>query len=160
LQVAGISLVLAVGALLLAVFVVYRNRPETADERDPFRSIPVIGPFVWAFAILPLNTLYMRVFIPIFNWLAWFLAEKLDWDLWHNVFHEEIIRNGFVSIADFSNRGLDAKLIDGLVNGSGKFASWTADRIRATQTGIVRNYALGVFIGVVALVLYFILSNN
>ena len=160
LEVAGISFGLAVGALLLAIFVVYRNRPETAEEQDAFRSIPIIGPFVWAFAILPLNTHYMRVFIPIFNGLAWFLAEKLDWDFWHNVFHEEIVRNGFVSIADFSNRGLDARVIDGLVNGSGRLATWFADRIRASQTGIVRNYALGVFIGVVALVLYFILSNN
>jgi NADH-quinone oxidoreductase subunit L len=92
--------------------------------------------------------------------LARFLAEKLDWDLWHNVFHEEIIRNGFVSLADISNRAIDASVIDGLVNGSGRFASWLADRIRASQTGFVRNYALCVFIGVVALVLYFILSNN
>jgi NADH-quinone oxidoreductase subunit L len=160
LQVAGISLGLALAALFLSIMVVYRNRPETAEDPDPFRSIPIIGPFVWFFAILPLNTLYFRIFIPIFNWLAWFLAEKLDWDFWHNVFHEEIIRNGFLSIADVSNRGVDANLIDGLVNGSGRLASWLADRIRATQTGFVRNYALGVFIGVVALVLYFILSNN
>ncbi len=159
-DVAAISLGLAILALFLSIGLVYRNRPQSATEQDAFRSIPIIGPFVWFFAILPLNTLYFRLLIPIFNWLAWFMAEKLDWDFWHNVFHEEIVRNGFVSLADFSNRGLDAKIIDGLVNGSGRFASWTADRIRATQTGFVRNYALGVFIGVVALVLYFILSNN
>jgi NADH-quinone oxidoreductase subunit L len=153
--VAGISLGLALGALLLALGLVYRKRPQTAAERDPLQGTPI-----WWFAILPLNSLYMRVFVPIFNWLAWVLAEKLDWDLWHNVFHDEIIRNGFVSIADVSNRGIDAGVIDGLVNGSGRFASWLADRIRASQTGYVRNYALGVFLGVVALVLYFILSTN
>ncbi len=102
----------------------------------------------------------MRVFVPIFNGLAWFLAEKLDWDWWHDVFHDEIVRNGFLSIADISNRGIDTGIIDGLVNGSGRFATWLADRIRASQTGYVRNYALGVFLGVVALVLYFILSTN
>jgi NADH-quinone oxidoreductase subunit L len=153
--VAGISLGLALGALLLALGLVYRKRPQTAAERDPLQGTPI-----WWFDILPLYSLYMRVFVPIFNWLAWVLAEKLDWDLWHNVFHDEIIRNGFVSIADVSNRGIDAGVIDGLVNGSGRFASWLADRIRASQTGYVRNYALGVFIGVVALVLYFILSTN
>jgi NADH-quinone oxidoreductase subunit L len=153
--VAGISLGLALLALFLSVGLVYRKRPQTAVERDPLQGTPI-----WWFAILPLNTLYMRVFVPIFNWLAWVLAEKLDWDLWHNVFHDEIIRNGFVSIADVSNRGIDAGVIDGLVNGSGRLASWLADRIRASQTGYVRNYALGVFIGVVALVLYFILSTN
>jgi NADH-quinone oxidoreductase subunit L len=153
--VAGISLGLALLALFLSVGLVYRKRPQTATERDPLQGTPI-----WWFAILPLNTLYMRVFVPIFNWLAWVLAEKLDWDLWHNVFHDEIIRNGFVSIADVSNRGIDAGVIDGLVNGSGRLASWLADRIRASQTGSVRNYALGVFIGVVALVLYFILSTN
>jgi NADH-quinone oxidoreductase subunit L len=153
--VAGISLGLALLALFLSIGLVYRKRPQTATERDPLQGTPI-----WWFAILPLNTLYMRVFVPIFNWLAWVLAEKLDWDLWHNVFHDEIIRNGFVSIADVSNRGIDAGVIDGLVNGSGRLASWLADRIRASQTGYVRNYALGVFLGVVALVLYFILSTN
>ena len=32
-----------------------------------------------------------------------------------------------------------------------------ADAIRLTQTGYVRNYALGVFLGVVALLAYFLL---
>jgi NADH-quinone oxidoreductase subunit L len=158
--VAGISLGLALLALYLSIGVVYKNRPQTAADRDPFRSIPLVGPFVWAFAILPLNTLYYRLFIPIFNRASVFLAETLDWNLWHNVFHEEILRAGFLDLAKLSNQGIDAKIIDGLVNGSGRFASWLADRIRASQTGFVRNYALGVFIGVVALVLYFILSNN
>jgi NADH-quinone oxidoreductase subunit L len=153
LTVAGISLLLALGALALSLGVVYRNRPQTATERDPLQGTPI-----WWFAVLPLNTLYFRLFVPAFNGLARFLAEKLDWDLWHNVFHEEIIRNGFVSLANVSNRDIDAKVVDGLVNGSGRFASWLADRIRVSQTGYVRNYALGVFIGVVALVLYFILS--
>jgi NADH-quinone oxidoreductase subunit L len=155
LEVAGISLGLAIVALGLSIGVVYRNRPKTATERDPLQGTPI-----WWFAVLPLNTLYMRVFIPIFNGLARFLAEKLDWDWWHNVFHDEIIRNGFVTIAEVSNRGIDDKIIDGLVNGSGRFSTWFADRIRASQTGYVRNYALGVFLGVVALVLYFILSTN
>jgi NADH:ubiquinone oxidoreductase subunit 5 (subunit L)/multisubunit Na+/H+ antiporter MnhA subunit len=158
--VAGISLGLALLALFLSIFVVYRTRPQTATDPDPFRSIPIIGPFVWFFAILPLNTLYSRFLIPIFNAASRFMANTLDWDIWHNVFHEEIVRNGFLSLADFSNRGVDVKVIDGLVNFSGRFTSWLADRIRASQTGFVRNYALGVFIGVVALVLYFILSNN
>jgi NADH-quinone oxidoreductase subunit L len=153
--VAGVSLGLAIAALILSVGLVYRKRPQTAAERDPLQGTPI-----WWFAILPLNTLYMRLFVPIFNWLAWFLAEKLDWDWWHNVFHDEIVRNGFVTIAKVSNRGIDARVIDGLVNGSGRFASWLADRIRASQTGYVRNYALGVFLGVVVLVLYFILSTN
>jgi NADH-quinone oxidoreductase subunit L len=141
--------------LFLSLGLVYRNRPQTAGERDALQGTPI-----WWFAILPLNTLYMRVFVPVFNWLAWFLAEKVDWDWWHNVFHDEIILKGFVTIAEFSNRGIDARGVDGLVNGSGRFATWLADRIRASQTGYVRNYALGVFLGVVALVLYFILSTN
>jgi len=153
--VAGVSFALAIVALFLSIGVLYRNRPQTAEERDPLQGTPI-----WWFAILPLNTLYYRVFVPAFNWLAWFLAQKLDEEWWHNFFHENIVRAGFIRLTDFLNRGIDTGVVDGLVNGSGRFASWLADRIRTTQTGYVRNYALGVFLGVVALVLYFILSTN
>ncbi|MFZ0547620.1 MAG: NADH-quinone oxidoreductase subunit L [Candidatus Promineifilaceae bacterium] len=153
--VAGISFALAIVALFLSIGVLYRNRPQTAAERDPLQGTPI-----WWFSILPFNTLYYRVFIPAFNWSAVFLAEKVDWEWWHDFFHERIIRDSFVGLANFASRTFDAGVVDGIVNGSGRFASWLADRIRASQTGYVRNYALGVFLGVVVLVLYFILSTN
>ena len=65
----AISTLLAVLALLAAVFLVYRNRWQTADERDPLQSTPI-----WWMAVLPFDTLYMKYLIPSFNRLGDFLA--------------------------------------------------------------------------------------
>jgi NADH:ubiquinone oxidoreductase subunit 5 (subunit L)/multisubunit Na+/H+ antiporter MnhA subunit len=55
----------------------------------------------------------------------------------------------------------DLGFIDGfLVDGAGKATSWLATALRATQTGYVRNYALAVFIGVIALLVWFIYIAN
>lgn len=156
--VAGLSIILAVGAFFLAFSVVYGKRPQTADEADPFRQIPVIGPFVWWFAILPLNTFYYKVIIPAFNALAHWLAYAVDWAFWHDFVHDNIIRDFFVGFARFSSDVLDAKGLDGaLVNGSARFIGRLAGGLRQFQTGYVRNYALGLFLGVVVLLAYFLL---
>ncbi|MFW5943478.1 MAG: NADH-quinone oxidoreductase subunit L [Chloroflexota bacterium] len=156
--VAGLSTLLAAVSFFLAFSVVYGQRPQTADEPDPLREIPVIGPFIWWFAILPLDTLYMKGVIPAFNRTAHWLAHSVDWAFWHDFVHDNIIRDVFVGFANFASDVLDAKGIDGaLVHGSARITRWLADVIRLSQTGYVRNYALGLFIGVVALVAYFLL---
>ena len=43
-------------------------------------------------------------------------------------------------------------LIDGTVNGLAETVEWTSGLVRRVQTGYVRNYALGMLFGVVALV--------
>ncbi|MCI0396209.1 MAG: NADH-quinone oxidoreductase subunit L [Chloroflexi bacterium] len=152
LVVAGISTGLAVLSLGLAMGVVYRNRPQTAAERDPLQSTPI-----WWFSILPLNTLYMRGVVPLFNRLAHWLAETIDDRLWHDFFHDRLVRNSFVYGARFVNDVFDTRGIDGLlVNGSGRLARWLGDQFRTTQTGYARNYALGIFLGVIALLAYFL----
>ena len=156
--VAGLSTILAVGAFFLAFSVVYGKRPQSAEETDPFREIPVIGPAVWWFAILPLNTLYMKGVIPAFNASARWLAHRLDWAFWHDFVHDNLIRDFFVGFARFSSEVLDAKGLDGaLVNGSGRVTRWLAEQLRRVQTGYVRNYALGLVLGVVLLLAYFLL---
>lgn len=154
-NVAGISTALAVIALLAAVFGVYGSRPRTAHERDPLQSTPI-----WWFAILPINTLVMSGIIPLFNRLADWLGHKLDGAFWHDFFHERLIRDNFVGFAKFSADVLDQLGVDGLVNGSARVTRRFADLIRTTQTGNVSGYALGVFIGVITLVVYFFLQTN
>jgi NADH-quinone oxidoreductase subunit L len=152
LDVAIISTVLAVASFGLAFFWVYRRRPETAADPDPLQRTPI-----WWFSILPLNTLYMNYFVPAFNRLAAWLADVVDWRFWHDFVHNRVIRDTFVSLARFSNNVFDARVIDqGMVHGVASAAGWLANQLRATQTGYIRNYALGVFLGVIALVLYFI----
>jgi NADH-quinone oxidoreductase subunit L len=153
--VAGFSTLLAVGALLLSFYVVYRSRPETAEQPDPLQRTPI-----WWFAILPLNTLYMGYLIPAFNRLAAWLANSIDERFWHDFVHNNIIRDFFVGFASFASNVLDANGVDGIVNGAGKVAQGLANIIRQSQTGYARNYALSIFLGTVALLAYFLLMAN
>ncbi len=150
-DVAAISTILAVAALLLALFLVYRNRWQTADERDPLERTPI-----WWMAVLPLDTLYMKGVIPAFNWLAGVLAYVIDWDFWHNFFHERVIRDTFVGFANFASDVLDRQGVDGLVNGAGHAARWLAGGLRLSQSGYARTYALSILLGTVALLAYFL----
>jgi NADH-quinone oxidoreductase subunit L len=54
-------------------------------------------------------------------------------------------------------RGADAGLIDGAVNGVGIAVRGTSTILRRVQTGSVRTYAAGVFVGVVLIVGYYLL---
>ena len=48
------------------------------------------------------------------------------------------------------------KIIDGAVNGIGKVTQRISIRMRSLQTGLIRSYALGMFIGAVAVIAYFV----
>jgi NADH-quinone oxidoreductase subunit L len=89
--------------------------------------------------------------------LARFLAETIDWQVWHDWFHDSVIRDGYLAIAGWLGDVFDLGFIDGfLVNGAGRATDWFANVLRITQTGYVRNYALFVFLGVIALLVWFI----
>ena len=49
---------------------------------------------------------------------------------------------------------VDAKVIDGAVNGVAWLFRWASERLRRLQTGYVRQYALGIVLGAVLLLLY------
>jgi NADH-quinone oxidoreductase subunit L len=156
--VAVLSLTLALASFALAYLVVYGKRVATLEEPDPLQTVPVIGPIIWWFAILPLNTLYMDVLVPLFNRFAGWLAYRFDWAFLHDFVHDNVIRDLFVGFANFTNSVLDRRGVDhGLVHGTALAARRLADVLRLSQTGYVRNYALGLFVGVVALLAYFLL---
>lgn len=150
--VAGISLALAILGLVFA-WLIYRNRPKTAEEPDALQRTPI-----WWFAVLPLNTLYMKGIVPGFNRLADWLAIDVDWVFWHDFVHNRLIRDTFVTFANFSANVLDAQGVDGLVNGTAAATKRLAGAIRTTQTGYARTYALFVFLGAVALLAFFLLA--
>ena len=54
-------------------------------------------------------------------------------------------------------RVFDAGIIDGAVNGIGWLVRETSTGLRKLQTGFVRNYALGIVAGTVALFAYLLL---
>ena len=60
-------------------------------------------------------------------------------------------RQGFEAIATF-----DAEVVDGAVNGVATVVRGSGKGLRVLQTGFVRSYALGVAVGVVGLLVYFL----
>ena len=58
------------------------------------------------------------------------------------------------ALANFSAFFIDAKVIDGTVNGIGAAVRAGGGRLRRVQTGFVRNYALAVAVGAVAALAY------
>jgi NADH-quinone oxidoreductase subunit L len=150
--VAGISSGLALGALALSMLVVYRRRPEKATDPDPLERLRPL----WWFRILPLETFYMKFVVRPFNWLANWLAYTVDWAFWHDFVHNNLIRDMFVSFATFLADVFDKYGVDGTVNGLGSATKGLAGVIRRSQTGFARTSALGVFLGAVALLAYFL----
>jgi NADH-quinone oxidoreductase subunit L len=53
-------------------------------------------------------------------------------------------------------RGFDVKVIDGAVNGAGAIVNSSANVLRRLQTGSVKTYAGSVFVGVVAILAYYL----
>jgi NADH-quinone oxidoreductase subunit L len=66
-----------------------------------------------------------------------------------------LIRGPVMRAAEWVHRGFDLGVIDGAVNGVARLVRDAAGRLRRVQTGLVRNYALGVVIGAVALLVFF-----
>ncbi len=151
-DVAGISLALALIALL-GGFYLYRNKPQTAADPDPTQKIPGLWSF---FGRLPLNTLYMRGIVVLFNRFTHWLAGPFEWAFWHDFVHDRLIRDQFVAFANFMANVIDQYGVDGIVNGVGivtaRFAGW----VRQSQTGFARSYALSIFLGAVLLLVYFL----
>ena len=152
--VAGLSLLLAISGLALA-YLIYKGRPTTYSEPDRLSRTPI-----WWWSVPPLNTLYMKGFVPLFNRFSVWLAEKVDGAFWHDFIHDRVIRDIFVTFADFSANVLDAQGVDGMVNGAGAVTKRLAGVLRMTQTGYARTYALAVFLGAVGLLVFFLFMAN
>ena len=64
------------------------------------------------------------------------------------------------AFASFSSRILDGRVIDGAVNGVATLVRQGGSRLRVTQTGYIRNYALGMAAGAVLLLGFFVLRTG
>jgi len=63
-------------------------------------------------------------------------------------------------LADVAAFSADAKVVDGAVNGVGAAVKLIADRLRPLQTGLVRNYGVGILFGVVGLVVWILATGG
>jgi NADH-quinone oxidoreductase subunit L len=53
-------------------------------------------------------------------------------------------------------RGMDARLVDGAVNGSGQIVAGVSAVLRLFQSGSVKTYAASIFLGVVVILAYYL----
>jgi NADH-quinone oxidoreductase subunit L len=77
-----------------------------------------------------------------------------------NAYYLDIGLARFVSgpvtaFANFLSRGVDHDVVDGAVNGIGTGLREIGGGLRRVQTGLVRNYALGIVLGAVLLMIWF-----
>lgn len=70
-----------------------------------------------------------------------------------------IVAGPLTKLADFLDV-FDGKVIDGAVNGTGRLFRNLGGRLRWVQTGLVRNYALGVVVGAVALLVFMLVRGG
>jgi NADH-quinone oxidoreductase subunit L len=84
-----------------------------------------------------------------------FLQRVWYWD----DFYDAVIGRPSQKLATFFAWVVDARIIDGAVNGTANLVRSTGSAARKLQTGYVRNYALGIALGLAALVV-FLLSRT
>ena len=53
-------------------------------------------------------------------------------------------------------RGMDVRVVDGMVNGTGQVVGGMSAVLRLLQSGSVKAYAASTFVGVVAILAYYI----
>lgn len=83
--------------------------------------------------------------------------EMLEDRLWLDDLYNFLVVRPFRWTARFLSSILDAKIIDGAVNGSAWVVGRTGAALRQVQTGYLRTYALMFLLGVVAVIGYFAL---
>ena len=83
---------------------------------------------------------------PAFLQRAWFIDATID---------TTVSRPGTL-LSRFTSAVVDRRIIDGAVNGSARLAGLLGAGLRRAQTGYVRQYALGIVLGMVALLAYMV----
>jgi NADH-quinone oxidoreductase subunit L len=81
-----------------------------------------------------------------------FLQRVWYWD----DFYDTVIGRPGQAAARFAATVVDGRIIDGAVNGAASVLRKSASGVRRLQTGYVRNYALGIAVGLAAVIAFFI----
>jgi len=156
-SVAIISTVLALAALYVS-WLIYGRNPLRAGEIDPlkrrFGSLFTVLENKWY-----VDELYQAMIVTPFVKISQFLADVIDWEFWHDWFHETAIAGSYNWLSNIAlNRYADQQGIDAAANGLGNVTQWLSAILRKIQNGFVRSYALSVLLGVVLIIGYLILK--
>ncbi|TLM67681.1 MAG: NADH-quinone oxidoreductase subunit L [Deltaproteobacteria bacterium] len=89
-------------------------------------------------------------FSQLHRWVynKWFVDEAYD----------VLFVNSTKKFATFCWKGFDVKVVDGVVNGTGKLVNVLSTALRYTQSGLLHNYALTMVLGTVVMVAIFLLQ--
>jgi NADH-quinone oxidoreductase subunit L len=155
--VAGISTVLALIAIYVS-WLIYGRNPLRTGEVDPLkRRLGAI--FTGAENKWYVDELYHAIIVTPFVKTSQFLADVIDWRLWHDWFHEKVIAGTYNWLSTIAlDRYADQRGIDAAANGLADMTQWLSVTLRKIQNGFVRSYALSVLLGVVLIVGYLILK--
>lgn len=150
---------LALGALGVAVFAIFAARQLYADETtstvritgDPLARNPQTSQaFALANAKLLWDEMYFKYLENPFNVASRFLADRVDWQFWHDFFHHNIVYLPFDQGAKGISGNVDKVVIDkGIMMVFARGPWEIARRVRRVQTGFVRIYALTILLGTV-----------
>jgi NADH-quinone oxidoreductase subunit L len=99
---------------------------------------------------------YGLVAVRPYYWLAEKLAFTVDWQFWHDFVHDKVLAEPFIATAAFLANPIDLGIIDGLANWLARLTQNASQELRRVQTGYVRNYALTILLGVVAILAWLI----
>jgi NADH-quinone oxidoreductase subunit L len=154
--VAVLATVLALAAIGISWFLYFR-KPLEAGQPDPLKRM--LGPlFTGMENKWFIDEAYQFVFVQSYNGLARFLAQTIDWDFWHEWFHNSVIARGFVGLAHFLANPVDLGFVDRVSYWLSDLIRGSADTLRRLQNGFVRSYALAVVLGVVVILGYLLLK--
>jgi NADH-quinone oxidoreductase subunit L len=132
------------------------KQPAAKRPEDPL--VAFIGP---VFTALKnkwwVDELYWTVILNPYIAVSRWLADTVDWRFWHDWFHDKVIAGGYNLVTRVLALQIDLGIIDGIANGIGSLTQRLAGSMRRLQTGIVRNYALAIFVGTVIILSYLIL---
>ncbi len=155
-QVALVSTTLALIAIYLS-WVLYGRKPLQEGDDDPLAHI--LGPvFIGMQNKWWIDELYELIIIGPYIQLAKFFSTTLDWDIWHDWFHDSVIAKAYKTGAKILAGPIDLGIVDGISRTLAKAVGKSSERIRKLQTGFVRNYALAVFAGVVLIISYLFIN--
>ena len=155
-QVAGISVAAALVALVIA-WIFYGRKPLKEGQVDPLRRL--MGPvFVGMTNKWFVDEIYGALVIRPFERLSVWLADRLDWDFWHDWLHDSVITNGFIKLGHFLANPIDLGIVDKISDLLARGTAWLSRSLSTTQNGYARVYALYVFGGVVLIVSYLIFT--
>ncbi len=160
LQVAGISTLLALIAILVSWFI-YGRKPLTKGQPDPLRKI--FGPFAFLYTGMEhkwfVDEGYKWLILDNYVRISHYLADVIDWKFWHDWFHDKVIAGTYNWLSTIAlNDYADQKGINWFFDGWGKVTQWLSATGRKVQNGFVRSYALSIMLGVVLILGYLLLK--